>query len=68
MTTTGYEKRIAAADPSLSKGKVQRLANRIAKRAAAMQEQFDFFAELRILGVIADPTARNAVKNIEAGA
>ena len=66
MTITGYEKRIREADPTLSRSKAQRLAARIAKRAAAMREEFDFFKELRILGIIADPTARDAVANLEA--
>ena len=66
---TGFEKRIRAyADEHfipLSRSKAQRLALRIAKRAQAMQELFDFERELRILGIASDPTARDAVRNLE---
>lgn len=68
MTTTGYEKRIAEANPGLKKGKVQRLAVRIAKRAEQMREQFDFYESCRILGILTDTTARDAVRNVEAQA
>lgn len=61
MTTTGFEKRIAAACPHLSRSKVQRLALKLAKRAERMQEQFDFYDQLRILGIHADVTARDAL-------
>ncbi|RKW71789.1 hypothetical protein [Galactobacter caseinivorans] len=79
MTTTDYERRIAQANPGLRKGKVQRLANRIAKRAASgiaaerariqeMGESAWFENQLRILGIHADTTARDAVAIVEAGA
>ena len=44
ISTTGYEKRIAAEFPDLSKGQVRKAAKRIAWRAANMHE-FDFYAE-----------------------
>lgn len=65
MTTTGYEKKILEAVPGIKKSKAQRLALKIAKRAAAMQEQFDFYESLRVLGLITDTTARDAVRNME---
>ena len=65
ISTTGFEKLIAAEAPNLSRGRVKALAKRIAYRAQSMQEQFDFFAELRILGLVSDPTARDAIRNIE---
>ena len=65
MTTTGYEKKILEAVPGIKKSKAQRLALNIAKRAAAMQEEFDFFEALRILGMVTDTTARDAVRNME---
>ncbi|ALQ30090.1 hypothetical protein AA310_12395 [Arthrobacter sp. YC-RL1] len=68
MTVTGYQKKIMAAVPEIKKSKAEKLAHKIAKRAQAMQEQFDFFESLKILGVISDPTARDAVKNMEAAA
>lgn len=67
-TASGFEKRIAAAAPELSKSKVQRLAIKMAKRAAAMQEQFDFFECMRILGMSSDTTARDAIRNMERAA
>ena len=68
MSTTGFEKRIAAEVPDLSRGQVKKLAARLAKRAAVMQEEFDFYAALRVLGVSADPTAVQAIKNMETAA
>ena len=49
----------------LSSSKAQRLAVRIARRAEKMQQEFDFFESLRILGMTTDSTARDAVRNIE---
>ena len=66
MTVTGYQKKIMEAVPEMKKSKAEKLAHKIAKRAQLMQEQFDFFESLRILGVISDPTARDAVQNMEA--
>ena len=51
----------------LSNSKAQRLAIRIARRAEKMQAEFDFFESLRVLGMTSDPTARDAVRNIERG-
>lgn len=72
MTTTGYEKRIHEANPALKKGKVQRLAARMAKRSAAglaedrrrIQEAGEetwFFEQLRVLGIYRDDTAAEAI-------
>ena len=66
MSTTGFEKRIAAEVPDLSRGQVKKLAARLAKRAATMQDEFDFYAALRVLGISSDPTARDAIRNIAA--
>lgn len=68
MSTTGFEKRIAAEVPDLSRGQVKKLAHKLAKRAAAMQEEFDFYDALRVLGISSDPTARDAIRNMEAAA
>lgn len=65
MTITGYEKKIKEAVPDIKDGKARRLATKVAKRAAAMQEEFDFFESLRILGITTDTTARDAVRNLE---
>lgn len=59
--TTGYEKRIALAAPHLSRSKCQRLALKLAKRAERMQEEFDFYTELRVLGIHTDASARRAI-------
>lgn len=64
-TITGYQKRIQEAVPTINKNKAERLAIKIAKRAERMQAEFDFFHELRILGITTDETARDAVRNIE---
>ena len=71
INTTGFEKRIAAANPGLSRGKVQRLALKITKRMDSMTqfvgatEDQVYEMGLRILGIHSDPTARDAVRNAE---
>lgn len=65
ISTSGFEKRIAAEAPHLSKGQVKKAAKRIAWRAANMQAEHDFYESLRILGIITDATARDAITNIE---
>lgn len=65
MTITGYQKKIMAAVPDMNKNKAERLAIKVAKRAVAMQEEFDFFESLRILGITTDTTARDAIRNLE---
>ena len=49
----------------MSRSKARRLGERMYRRAQAMQAEFDFYAELRILGMLSDTTARDAVRNIE---
>lgn len=66
MTITGFQKKIEAAVPGIKDGKARRLATKIAKRAASMQDEFEFFESLRILGITTDTTARDAVRNLEA--
>lgn len=57
MSTTGFEKRIAAAAPDLSRGQVKKIARKLAHRAERMQTVTDFYDQLRILGIHPDPTA-----------
>lgn len=57
MSTTGFEKRIAAAAPSLSRGQVKKIARKLAHRAERMQTEHEFYAALRVLGIHPDPTA-----------
>lgn len=68
MSTHGFEKRISDAAPQLSRGQVKKIAKKLAYRAEQMQTEHDFYAALRILGVSSDPTARKAIKNMEAAA
>lgn len=49
----------------LSGSKADRLGVRMKRRAERQQEEFDFFASLRILGIQSDPTARDAIFNVE---
>jgi ABC-type multidrug transport system fused ATPase/permease subunit len=67
VTATGYEKRIAQWHAehglTISKGKTQRLALRLAKRQAPLIEDFD--EAMRNLGIISDPTPREAIRNLE---
>ena len=64
----------AEASPGLKRGKVQRLALKITKRMENMTqfvgatEDEVYEMGLRILGIMPDPTARDAVRNIEAAA
>lgn len=51
-----------------SDSQVSRMAVKITKRMTAMNEDLDFFQALRILGLISDTTARDAIRNLEAAA
>lgn len=68
----GYERRIAADFPTLSRSQAKALAKKVAWRVENMTRfvganQDDMYeAALRILGIHADPTARDAVRNVEA--
>ena len=62
MSTTGFEKRIAAAAPNLSRGQVKKIARKLAHRAERMQTENDFYTALRVLGIHPDPTALAATR------
>lgn len=62
---SGFKRRILDVCPDIDEHKAGRLAKKIAYRAAAMQEQFDFFESCRILGILPDITARDAIRNLE---
>ena len=49
----------------ITNGKARKLSIRLARRAERQQEEFDFFAALRILGIQSDPTARTAAHKAE---
>ena len=74
ISTTGYENRIRNDFPQLSRSQAKRLAKKVAWRVENMTRfvganQDDMYeTALRILGLHADPTARDAVHNIEAAA
>lgn len=61
MSTHGFERRIADAAPHLSRGQVKKIARKLAHRAERMQTENDFYTALKVLGIHADPTARDAV-------
>ena len=64
VTTTGYEKRIteyaAEHGHEISRSKVQRLANKLAKRQARMSD-----LDLERIFTHADPTPKQAIRNID---
>ena len=68
-TQSGWEKKITAYAVDqlipLSRGQVKRMALKIHKRAEHMQAELTFEQALRILGIHSDPTARDAVRNLE---
>ena len=65
----GFKQRILAycaeAGIEMSGSKARRLGERMWRRAESQQEEFDFFAALRILGIQSDPTAREAIYSVE---
>ena len=70
-TVTGFEKRIREARPELGRRLARKLAERINRRMDYYTRFVDLPVEsvyeegLRILGIMSDPTARDAVRNIE---
>lgn len=48
----------------ITDSKARKLAVRMKRRADRMNEEFDFFAEMKILGMTSDPTARDAIRRI----
>lgn len=61
-----YRRRIAAEFPDLTMGQVKAAAKKIFWMAENMHEVFDFYEGMKILGIITDTTARDAIRNIEA--
>lgn len=68
-TARGFTYRIlefcAENSVDLSWSKATRLGTRMKRRADLMQEEFDFDRELRVLGIYRDPTAADAIYNVE---
>ena len=71
-TQTGFKKKVAefALENGLplSERQIKNIGGKMHKRAAFMQTEFDFFQNLRILGMQSDTTPRDAVRNIERNA
>ena len=74
INITGYKARIRNDFPALSESRGKRLAKKVAWRVENMTRfvgatDADMYeTALRILGIHADPTARDAVQNIEVAA
>lgn len=73
-TAWGFQQRIMSAHPGMNKRYAQRVAYRL-KRRMDFDTRWvganpdDVYEEgLRILGILTDPTARDAVRNLEAAA
>ena len=68
-TASGFQARIIdhclTHGIEISNSKARKLGIRLARRMEAMNEEFDFYESLRILGMTTDTTARDAVRNIE---
>lgn len=68
----GYERRIAADFPTLSRSQAKALAKKVAWRVENMtrfvgaDQDGMYETALRVLGIHADPTARDAAHNMEA--
>jgi hypothetical protein len=72
ITATGYRNRLLEEAPALgiqvSKKQAEKIGIRIARRIESQMVELDFYEALRIMGIISDPTARDAVRNLEVAA
>lgn len=72
ITATGYRNRLLEEAPALgiqvSKKQAEKIGIRIARRIESQMIELDFYEALRIMGIISDPTARDAVRNLEMAA
>lgn len=72
ITATGYRNRLLEEAPALgiqmSKKQAEKIGIRIARRIESQMVELDFYEALRIMGIISDPTARDAVRNMEMAA
>lgn len=72
ITATGYRNRLLEEAPALgiqvSKKQAEKIGIRIARRIESQMVELDFYEALRIMGIISDPTARDAVRNLEGAA
>ncbi|MGP5219461.1 hypothetical protein [Arthrobacter rhombi] len=65
LTASEYKNEIIAAVPGVNHNFAARCAKRMKRTAENRAEQFDFYESLRILGIVTDNTARDAVANLE---
>lgn len=72
ITATGYRNRLleeaTALGIQVSKKQAEKIGIRIARRIESQMVELDFYEALRILGIISDPTARDAIRNLEGAA
>lgn len=72
ITATGYRNRLLEEAPALgiqmSKKQAEKIGIRIARRIESQMVELDFYESLRIMGIISDPTARDAVRSLEMAA
>ena len=70
ITATGYRNRLLAEAPALgidvSKKQAEKIGIRSARGVESQMVELDFYESLRILGLISDTTARDAIRNLEA--
>ena len=64
-TKTGVKNMIIQAVPGINERYAQRAAYRMIRKQEKHAETLDFYQQLRILGIISDPTPRDAIRNIE---
>lgn len=69
ITATGYRNRLLEEAPALgiqvSKKQAEKIGIRIARRIESQMVELDFYEALRIMGIISDPTARDAIRSLE---
>lgn len=69
LSLTGWKRHIRAycdeAGIPKTDSQVSRMAVKVSKRMQTMNTVTDFYDMLRILGISQDPTAREAIKNME---
>lgn len=65
MSVIRIEKTIAQLCPSLSRGQIRKAAKRMQYLHQSPATAHDWYVALRANGVIDDPTARIAIRNLE---
>lgn len=69
VSASGFKNRLIDEAPKLginiNPNQAAKLGIKLARRAERMAVETDFYESLRILGLISDTTARDAVRNLE---